>query len=162
MHYLHNHILPTHTLHTTSLCCVCIACSLHCITFKISGILPTCDWKFLGVCPLNALDSQHISGGQTLALERASIDCVLYYPLLSGHPQGKAKLQNKSFLTIIPAYPYIVLPVEFTCRLGYFFQGRVLWRQRSSRVLVSIQQRLSQLCPVLLQPDSAPQTFSPS
>lgn len=48
--------------------------------------------RFLGVHPLDALDSQHISGGQTLALEEASTDYVnrsfitCYFP---GTPMGR-------------------------------------------------------------------------
>lgn len=162
---MHNHKLPTLPLNITRLPCVISAlyvlCTVSHLKFQIFFLRVTANQVSWSLSPECSWFPAHIWGldfsfGKS---QYRLCQLVLSYPLLSWHPQGKTELQNWSFLTIIPTYPYIVLPVEFTCPLVYFFQDSVLWRQSSSKIPVSIQHCLSQPCPTLLQSGSTPQTF---
>lgn len=81
----------------TSLCHICTACSLHCITFKITEffLLVTANqvsWSLSLEC---SWFPACIQGSHTLALEKASThyaQLVLYHLLLSWHSQIKTEL----------------------------------------------------------------------
>lgn len=101
----------------TSLCHICTARSLHCITFKITEILFTCDCKssFLKFIPwMLLIPSTYLyMWGSYLTLEKASTHYVRWSLLLSWHPQLKTELQNSLCLTTPPTFPSIGIPVVY-------------------------------------------------
>lgn len=110
-----------------SLCHICTACSFYCITFKITETFFTCDCEssFLEFIPWMVFIPRTYLGPYFSFGKGQYTLCqlVLYYLLLSWHPQVKTELQNWLCFTTPPTFPSIGIPVVYM-PFGLFFAGQ--------------------------------------
>lgn len=134
----------------TSLCHICTACSLHCITFKITEFFFTCYCKssFLKFIPWMLLIPSMYPGESHFSFGKGQYTLCPTGPL---SPATFLTFPNKDWIGYALPLPLLFLLLEsqqFTWPLLYFFQGMLPWRPYCSRSAFIIWKKNTNLpCP---------------